>query len=109
MNRKHQHGFFSDSDYSRLTSPLMKEIEKEEKKGILSPEDQIYGFMSLDGDYLEVDEVFPLKPYKFEGYSFWGPNRFHDFLTRCYGDFMALPPEDKRVPHYSSVTFIDHD
>ena len=28
------------------------------------------------------------------------------FLKRCYGDYMKLPPVEKRVPHYSDVEFV---
>ena len=91
---------------SRVVEKMM---EKERQKPILAPDDKIYGFMSLDGDYLEIDEIFPLRHYEFEGMPFYGPNKPHAFLTRCYGNYLELPPIDKRTPHYSHVTFFNNE
>lgn len=36
----------------------------------------------------------------FEGYRFRIPKGYHEIMTRLYGDYMQLPPEDQRVaPH----------
>ena len=105
INRKFRHGFLDNDDYLRTKTRLMTQIDKERQRVILSPDDMIYGFMSLDGDYLEVNEVFPIKAYQFENHFFSGPNRYHDFLTRCYGNYLELPPVEKRKPHYSQVSF----
>lgn len=33
----------------------------------------------------------------FEGRDYCVPQRYHDYLTAVYGDYMKLPPEEKRV------------
>lgn len=68
---------------------------------------EVYAFPSIYSDYIFPDELFPLKKYFFEGHEFYGPQNADILLKRCYGDYMQLPPIDKRTPHYSSVTFID--
>lgn len=40
-----------------------------------------------------------LKEYEFEGFKFYGTKDFDDVLEYIYGDYMKLPPEDKRDPH----------
>ena len=35
----------------------------------------------------------------FEGYYFWAPKDYHDYLKRIYGDYMKLPPENQRTTH----------
>lgn len=105
--RRFQNELISKDDYQQKASALDLRIEEETGKRVLHPEDEIYAFMSLDGDYLEINEVFPLKIYHFAGECFLGPNSFHDFLTRCYGDYMELPPPEKRIPHYSEVHFVE--
>ena len=35
--------------------------------------------------------------YKFEDTFFYGPSRIDEYLTHLYGDFMKLPPKEKRV------------
>lgn len=51
-----------------------------------------------DYEYTE-EELFPLKEVDFEGEKFWAPNKPHEILTKLYGDYMQLPPEDKRQYH----------
>lgn len=38
-------------------------------------------------------------PGKFEGRSIKNPICYDEYLTRMYGDYMKLPPEDQRVMH----------
>lgn len=37
--------------------------------------------------------------YTFEGESFWGTRNYDECLSYLYGDYMKLPPEEKRVGH----------
>lgn len=37
--------------------------------------------------------------YEFEGHMFYGTKDYDGFLRYEYGDYMVLPPEDKRQPH----------
>lgn len=36
---------------------------------------------------------------EFEGCKFKAPKRYHEYLSTQYGDYMQLPPVDKRLPH----------
>ena len=36
---------------------------------------------------------------QFEGKSFWVPYKWEEYLTSIYGNYMKLPPEEKRVTH----------
>ncbi|WP_051986409.1 LicD family protein [Clostridium amazonitimonense] len=58
--------------------------------------------LTFDNEFKE-EEIFPLKSMEFEGESFWAPNNPHALLTRTYGDYMELPPEDKREQHSSFI------
>lgn len=66
---------------------------------------EMYGFYLIYNDRLFLDEMFPLKKYQFENTEFFGPQNADALLSRCYGNYMQLPPIDKRHPHYSSVEF----
>lgn len=43
--------------------------------------------------------LYPLKKVSFEGYSMNIPDCWHSHLTYRYGDYMQLPPENKRIGH----------
>lgn len=45
------------------------------------------------------DVVENLICLKFEGDDFPVPKEYHAYLTQVFGDYMVLPPEDKRVQH----------
>ena len=43
--------------------------------------------------------IFPLKKVKFEGLDMCFPNKLEERLTQFYGDYMQLPPPEKRHNH----------
>ena len=38
---------------------------------------------------------------EFEGKSFFGIKDYHSYLTNLYGNYMQMPPEEKRVTHHN--------
>ena len=42
--------------------------------------------------------IFPLSEVEFEGHKFFAPHDCDSHLKMRYGDYMQLPPEDKRKP-----------
>ena len=44
----------------------------------------------------------------FEGLLLKAPIGYREYLERIYGDYMSLPPEEKRISHHSTV-IIDLD
>ena len=51
--------------------------------------------------------LLELAEYDFEGKKFWGTKDYDSRLYYQYGDYMKLPPEEKRVSHipFSSCSF----
>ncbi len=41
----------------------------------------------------------------FEGHEFWAPAGFDSILRMYYGDYMQLPPEEKRVTHHGNKIY----
>lgn len=50
---------------------------------------------------------FPIKEINFEGHVFMGPANPDRLLSLYYGDYLAIPPEGKRVSHMVHVEFFD--
>lgn len=46
--------------------------------------------------------------YEFEGYRFFGPERADEYLRAMYGDYMKIPPEDKRQEHAAWFVDLEH-
>lgn len=42
---------------------------------------------------------------EFEGHQLKAPKCYHEVLTGIYGDYMKLPPEEKRVAHHINTNF----
>jgi hypothetical protein len=55
--------------------------------------------------YFRCADVFTLKRYQFADAEFWGSGNADGVLRLSYGDYMALPPDEKRGPHYDWVEF----
>lgn len=53
-----------------------------------------------------VEVVRPYKPISFEGKEYNGPAQPADFCKIIYGDYMALPPRDKRNRHQVTIKFL---
>lgn len=47
-----------------------------------------------------VKDIYPLQKLPYEGMMLNFPHNLHDNLTGMYGDYMKLPPEEKRKNHY---------
>ena len=53
-----------------------------------------------------VKAVFPSEWFEssigleFEGMVFQAPIKYHDVLTRLYGDYMKIPPKEKQISHH---------
>lgn len=54
-------------------------------------------------DKIKEKEIFPLKKVKFDYLEVNIPSNNDELLTSLYGDYMKLPPEDKRVNHMPLV------
>ena len=48
----------------------------------------------------EIKDIYPLKKIDFEGIPLNFPHNIEKNLTKAYGDFMKLPPKEKRKNHY---------
>jgi lipopolysaccharide cholinephosphotransferase len=52
---------------------------------------------------LSKDVLFPLKRHEFEGEMFNIPCNYDTYLREYFGDYMQLPPLNKRVRHNNGI------
>lgn len=58
------------------------------------------------GEILKREVYFPVKTAVFEGKKVYLPGNVGKHLSNLYGDYMKIPPEDKRERHYvSKISF----
>lgn len=65
----------------------------------------IYGWISYN--HISEKDIFPLTEIDFEGHKVFAPHNPDAYLTALFGDYMQIPPEDKRVTHLAKITFLD--
>ena len=68
--------------------------------------------VSYSGSYYEKEVIsrniiFPLKTISFEGKKYNCPNNVDEYLKTIYGDYMKLPPKEKRVAHLPQKIIFD--
>lgn len=51
-------------------------------------------------DVFYMNEIFPLKELPFENTTLTFPNDQDRYLRNLYGDYMTMPPEDRRKNHF---------
>lgn len=56
----------------------------------------------LAKDFLEIEYL------DFEGYKMPVPKGYDDYLSKAFGDYMSLPPEEERICHHE-LEFVDAD
>ena len=50
--------------------------------------------------------MFPVEKVTFEGKEFSAPKEVDTYLRKQYGDYMTLPPKEKRVTHFLKVEYL---
>ena len=103
IKRRYEKGLLNTEEYKER----MRKIEETESTCVNDPDSRlVYGLISTYAcKYIECDDVLPLKKLTFEDVEFYCPNKAELVLTKIYGDYMKLPPVEKRLSHYSNVEF----
>lgn len=59
-------------------------------------------FKALNKYFFKKEDIFPAEKTIFEDKEFYAVKEKDKVLTQLYGDYMKLPPEDKRVTNHST-------
>lgn len=60
-----------------------------------------YGGAWAEKEIHPKEWILPLTQKSFEGIDVNIPGNYHDYLTQMYGDYMQLPPIEKRISHHN--------
>lgn len=88
---------------------LKSQYRKLEKSLMKFPASQSEVYMNFKGSYLfnsimEKDFYYGEgATYVFEGEKFHAPANYNAYLTKIYGNYMELPPEEKRNKHGTEI------
>ena len=63
----------------------------------------IYGWQAYNG--FSKKDYYPIKRMSFEGFQACVPNNPDAVLTALFGNYMQIPPKDKRRVHSSKIEF----
>lgn len=108
LNRRKATKTISDDEYKKRIQIAHDAYKKNFINIDRLKDETIYSFPGSYKNKILPSELFPLKKYPFEGTYFYGPNNAYPFLSRCYGNYMELPPIEHRQPHYSNVIFLSN-
>ena len=65
------------------------------------------GSYNFRKETLPKNKIYPFKQLEFEGKKYNVPNDYDYSLTNIYGDYMKLPPKDKRIAHMPNKIIFD--
>ena len=94
--------------FRSLSFPMMRKAlfkaEREFAKYDFETSDYIWPY---GGGHLTMKKENYGTPVRlqFEDGLFMAPEHFHEVLTLAYGDYMQLPPEEKRNPYHTGTAF----
>ena len=64
-----------------------------------------YGNVVREKNLMEYKDLMDVREYEFEGKTFLGIRDYDKYLTLWYGDYMTLPPEEKRVSDHPTTVY----
>lgn len=107
LDRRFSKGLIDKDVYKTRKESLEKSLLKEDN--IIASLSDIgkpaYAMPGPYNDSMLKKDIFPLRKTEFENTYFSIPNKAELLLEQCYGNYMQLPPVEKRHPHYSKVKF----
>lgn len=72
---------------------------------ITQPDNILHSYGIGNSTNHHASYMFPLSSIVFEGKTFSAPGNTHNYLTKQYGDYMQVPPKEKRATHFLKVRY----
>ena len=87
----------------KLCNLFMKSLKNENSKYLVS----YAGSYPKEKETMKREWIFPTKKIKFENKMYNCPNNSDMVLKTVYGDYMKLPPKEKRITHLPKKILFD--
>lgn len=71
---------------------------------IMRPSNILHSYGIGNSTNHNASYMFPVGSVIFEGYRFSAPKNIDAYLKKQYGDYMSVPPKEKRATHFIQVT-----
>lgn len=81
--------------YEKYIETVTKYNDSNEKSEYITS----FEYIGCLKDKIRKKDLFPMKKVQFENLQVNIPANNHEFLTKVYGDYMTLPPENQRINH----------
>ena len=88
--------FRSYSEWYEKCDKLAKKYKSKETKFVTCPTGRRHFF----GEILPKSDIFPVKKVSFEGVPAKIFGNYNKYLSSLYGDYMQIPPPEKREKHF---------
>lgn len=85
---------------------FLKKMIKNSKKYSKIETKRVGNFVGIDNFICDKDVFNSFIYVEFENKKYKAPIGYDKWLRSNYGDYMKLPPKDKRVPHHKFVAYI---
>lgn len=93
--------------YKFLIKLLNKIAQSENKKENCKYMTSYSGAYNFKKETLPIDKMYPLMTVKFDNKKYTCFNDYDYYLSSIYGDYMKLPPKEKRVAHCPKKVIFD--
>lgn len=97
-------GVLSFVSYEKIFAKIDRILQKEASNLALYKGNILWGYGEKELVDPKIFEKFTL--VTFEGKQYVAPENYHDWLSSVYGDYMQLPPEEKRVSNHEVKAFL---
>lgn len=108
--RKHEAKIMPDEEYNEKFDAWTRDYAALLSETVIPEnDDYVYCTYGVVFPKAEIKDILPRKKYQFEDTEFWGPNNADGVLRELvgtYGDYMQLPPYEKRKVHYDRVEYL---
>ncbi|MDR1811050.1 MAG: LicD family protein [Prevotella sp.] len=74
---------------------------------ILRPDNILHSYGIPNSTNHQASYMFPPAPLQFEGKYFFAPKDPDTYLKKQYGNYMDIPPKDKRAIHFTQVEYLE--